>query len=596
MINQENIIEKTRIFMKKEKINFLIVFSTDKYLNEYVDLNENARYILTGFSGSTGDALVTPKDVFLFVDGRYHLQADEEVNKNLITVVKVGMDKSPQIALYEKIAELSDHAAKIGIISKKMGCGGFRKLLDILSEKNGNIKEFDFDPVMKFAGVKKSEKINELRDIPTEISGLSAEEKLDLIIKNNHENNIDVLVITKLEEIAYLCNLRGNEIPYSSSFKAKAVINSEKCFVFTDLRRITPEIRKKLGNRFIFDENDFLKDLENLSEPVNIGFDLNSMTLSDCRKLERFKHRLIEVKDSPIALMKSVKNIQELEHIQECFLKTDIVINRAISWLNQNLEHGVSVSEKDFSDKIKSLFFEEGAVGLSFETIAASGKNTAFIHYTKADPEKFIQPGELVLLDCGAYFKGGYATDITRTFLAKIKETSASAKQKEIYTRVLKAFLHGINYDLQESTTGFDIDKKVRDIISQDKPEGFNFSHGTGHGVGISVHESPPRLAPSEVSQTKLLTGMCFTIEPGLYCDDWGGVRIENTVVITPAPQGNELQKPPAKQSSASAFSTPASQIISLTKTKFDDNLINYDLLTEQEKIWLEKYKKQEIG
>lgn len=574
MIKREDIIEKTRLFMKKEKINFLIVFSTDEYLNEYTALDENARYILTGFSGSMGDALVIPKDVFLFVDGRYHLQADEEVDKNLITVVKVGMDKSPQTALYEKIAELSDHMAKIGIVLKKMNCGGYRKLLDMLAEKNAKYKELDFDPVMDFAGIKKTEKVSQLRFAPTEISGLSPEEKLDLVIKENHKNDIDVLVITKLEEIAYLTNLRGNEIPYSSSFKAKAVINSEKCFIFTDLNKITPEIREELGNKFIFEneDDDFSKDLENFPEPLNVGYDFYSMNLSDCRKLERLKHKLIEVKDSPIASMKSVKNRQELEHIQECFLKTDIVVNRAISWLNQKLEQGEKISEKDFSNKVKSLFFEEGAVGLSFEPIAASGKNTAFIHYTKANPEKFIKSEELVLLDCGGYFEGGYATDITRTFLAGGRKVSADTKQKEIYTKVLKGFLHGINYEPEEITTGFDIDKKIREIIAQDKPDGFNFSHGTGHGVGISVHESPPRIGPSEVSRTKLLSGMVFTIEPGLYCENWGGVRIENTVTIT------------------------ENKIKSLTKARLDDNLINYDLLTEQEKIWLENYQKQAIG
>ena len=578
MINREALIEKTRLFMKKEKLNILIVFSTDEYLNEYVALDDNARYLLTGFSGSTGDVVITPADIFLFVDGRYHLQADEEVNNSLITVVKVGMDKSPQTALYEKIAELSDHIAKVGIVSKKISCGGFRKLLDVLSKKNIIIKELDVDPVIEAADKLKTKKVSELRLIPNEISGMSAEEKLKLIIKNNHKNYIDVLVVTKLEEIAYLTNLRGNEISYSSSFKTKALINSEKCFIFTDLRKITPEIREKLGNKFVFENEDadFSKDLEKIHEQINIGYDLNSMNLHDCRKLERLNHKLVEIKESSIAQMKAVKNRQELEHFYECFLKTDIVVNRAICWLNQNLEHGRQISEKDFSDKVKSLFSEEGAFGLSFEPIVASGRNTAFIHYTKADPEKFIKSGELVLLDCGAYFEGGYATDITRTFLAKDKETFANSKQKEIYTRVLKAFLHGINFELEENTTGFDIDKEVREIINQEKPEGFNFSHGTGHGVGISVHESPPRLGPSEASETKLLSGMCFTIEPGLYCDEWGGVRIENTVSIIE--QNGKME------------------IKSLTKAKLDDNLIDKDLLTEQEKIWLENYQKQAIG
>ncbi len=579
MINHQNIIEKVRFFMKNEKINFLIIPSTDKFLNEYIDLNENSRYILTGFRGSTGDALVTPEDVFLFVDGRYHLQAEEETDKTLITVVKVGIDKSPQSALYDKIAEMSDHNAKIGIITEKTGCGAFRKLLATLSGKNAEYKEFDFDPVEKIAEIKKPEKLSELKFVPVEISGLSPEEKLDLIINEKKERNAEVLVITKLEEIAWLTNLRGDEISFSSSFKAKAVINSEKCFLFTDLSRISPAIKRSLGKKFIFDDGNFnltfLKDIEKHKEPINIGYDLNSMNLNDCRKLERTNHKLIDVKDSPIALIKAVKNSQELGHIQECFLKTDIAVSRLISWLNQRLENNRKTSEKELSEKLKNLFFEEGATGLSFETIAASGRNTAFIHYTNANPEKLINPDELVLLDCGAYFEGGYATDITRTFLAGGIKAKADNRQKEIYTKVLKAFLNGINYELNENTTGFDIDKKVRGIINQDKPEGFNFSHGTGHGIGISVHESPPRLGPSEVSATKLLAGMCFTIEPGLYCDEWGGVRIENSVTII--------------------NSNGRLEIKSMTKARLDDNLINYNLLSEQEKIWLENYQKQSI-
>lgn len=579
MTSSQEIIKKTRQFMKNEKINYLIVFSTDEYLNEYIDLKENSRYILTGFSGSTGDALVTPENIFLFVDGRYHLQAEEETDKNLVTVVKVGIEKSPQKALYEKIAELSEGTIKIGIISNKINCGSYRKLLDELVEKDVIYKEFDFDPVLKIAGIEKRKNINPLRLVSKEISELSTEEKLDLVVKYNKKNNLDSLIITKLEEIAYLTNLRGKEIPYSSTFKAKLIVHYDKCYIFTDLNRIPQEILQTFGERFIFDEEEVcfkIIDLwEKIPTSINIGYDFNSMTLSRCRYIEKLKHKLVDVKESPVSLMKSIKNTCELKHMRECFLKTDIVVNRAICWLRQGLEYGQKISEKDFSAKVKALFFEEGAVDLSFETIAACGRNTAFIHYTKANPEKFIQPGDIVLLDCGAYFEGGYATDITRTFLAGGKKASADKKQKEIYTGVLKAFLHGINFELDENTTGFDIDKKVREIIEQNKPEGFNFGHGTGHGIGISVHESPPRLGPSEISKTKLQAGMCFTIEPGLYCDDWGGVRIENTVEII---EINGKLK-----------------IKSLTKASLDDNLIEETLLTEQEKNWLNNYQYQAI-
>lgn len=566
--------------MKKEKINFLPVFPADEYLNEYIDLNENSVYLLTNFSGSAGDVLVTLNEIFLFADGRYHLQAEKETDKNFVTVIKAGPDKSPQTILYEKISELSSgETAKIGIISNKINCGNYKKLLDELAGKNIIYKEFDFDPVTKTAGVERRKTGNPLRQVRQETAILSAEEKLDLIIKSNNKKNIDALIVTKLDEIAYLLNLRGNEIPYSSCFRAKLIIHYDNCYIYTDLDKIPDKIKDRLGKRFIFDKEELcykiLEKWESIPARINIGYDFNSMTLSRCRCIERLKHKLVDINKSPVALMKAVKNPGELNHMRAYILKTDIVVNRAICGLRQDLEKGLKVSEKDFFDKIEELFIEEGASGLSFKTIAACGKNTAFIHYTKASPENFIQPEDIVLLDCGAYFEDGYASDITRTFLAGGNRIAASDKQKEIYTKVLKAFLHGINYKLKEHTTGYDIDKKVRKIIEKDKPDGFKFSHGTGHGIGISVHEFPPRIGTSELSKTKLLPGMCFTIEPGLYCDEWGGVRTENIVTIIE--QDGKMQ------------------IKSLTKAALDDNLIDKNLLTRQEKIWLENYRKQSI-
>ncbi len=580
MIDNNSILEKVRSFMKKEKIDFLIVNATDEYLNEYIDIEQNSRYILTGFTGSTGDALVSQKEVFLFVDGRYHLQAEEETDEKTITVVKVQMNKSPSVALYEKISECSDGLQKIGIIATKTNCASYSKLFSTLADKNFEYKELHYDPIIQLANIETERKFFSLKFISEEITGSAPSEKLERLIKNNHKNDIDILILTKLDEIAYLTNLRGEQIPYNSSFKAKAIINSEKCFLFADIDKNNSDIEKKLGINFEIEEekefDDGLKQISKIHKSAVIAYKPSDMNLSICRKIEQLNQKLIQIKNNSLASMKSVKNQAELQHMTECFLKTDIVISRVVSWLNQELESNHKVSEKDLSDKIKACFFEEGANALSFETIAASGANTAFIHYTKANPDKFIQKGELVLVDCGAYFQGGYATDITRTFLAGGQKTLADKEQKTLYTAVLKAFLNGINYKIDENTTGFDIDKKVRDVIDQNKPEGFNFAHGTGHGIGICVHESPPSLSPSELSKTKLVPGMCFTIEPGLYCDKKGGVRIENTVTI--------IEKNGKKQ------------IKSLTKANLDDNLIDYSLLNQQEKIWLEEYTKNKMG
>ena len=163
------------------------------------------------------------------------------------------------------------------------------------------------------------------------------------------------------------------------------------------------------------------------------------------------------------------------------------------------------------------------------------------------------------MLDCGGYYEGGYATDITRTFLAG-NDAKSDSLQKRVYTTVLKAFLNAYHLDIDEYTTGFDIDQKARSIIEENKPEGFLFSHGTGHGVGISVHEYPPSISPGELSKKPLKEGMCFTIEPGIYNDDWGGVRLENTVFLSKINGILKLQ--------------------SLSKVSFDEKLIDFDMFS----------------
>lgn len=568
------LIQELRSFMKKEGIDIFVVNATDEYLNEYIELEQNPRYLLTGFSGSTGDAVVTKDQIFLFVDGRYHIQADQEVDKNIITVVKVGLNESIRTALINKIDELSEPENVIGFVSTKISYFGYRVLTENLSEKNLVFREFNFDPVLDIAGIKEPQAKEPLRYIGTEISGLTPVEKLDKVLKEMKELNIDVLLVNKLEEIAYLLNLRGQEIPFNSSFRAKAIINDGKCLVFMDLNKLPDDIKANFKGKFRFlDISLFEKEFDKLNNLV-IGFSPASVNLYNYRLVEKSKSVQLDI--NPIAKMKAVKNREEISHIKDNFRKSDIVISRAISWLNQGLENGVKLSEKDFADRVKALFFEEGAYGLSFGVLAASGKNSAIIHYTNPSTEKFIEKGELVLLDCGAYFEGGYATDTTRTFLAKSKETKADKELKKIYTMVLKAFLNGLNYPVDENINGFDIDKKVREIIHKDVDESFTFPHGTGHGVGISVHESPPRLSPAEEAKKPLEQGMCFSIEPGLYKNDWGGVRLENTVTLT-AENGKLV-------------------ISCLTRSKFDENLIDYDLLDEQEKEWLKNYQNNSIG
>lgn len=580
MFNAVKEISKIRDFLNKENLDFFLVKYTDEFLSEYVKLETNSRYLITGFTGSTGDALVAKDKIYLFVDGRYHIQAEDETNPEFVEVVKLDLNTTELKATLDIIYSCPDKNIRIGIPSAKTSVYYYNKFVEELKklDKNIDIVEYPHDP--NHVHLVSEQGKRNLFYVYPEIAGILTEEKIVDIETELKKQDIDVFLITKLEEIAYLSNLRSFDNPYNSTFPAMALIYNYKCFIFTDLHAISDEITDKFSKNIEYKSfEQFEAILEQVHDDLSvksIGYDETSINLFNYRKLQNSGKRLININPNPVSQMKSIKNYYELNHFREMFLKTDIVVTRAIQTLNQKLESGEKVTEKDFSDIVKNLFQQEGAKSLSFEPITASGTNSAIIHYSNPDNKKEIRIGDLVLLDCGGYFEGGYATDITRTFIAGGKKALVDKKTKKIYTQVLKAFLNGLNYPLTEDTGGFDIDKTVRDIINQNMEEGFTFPHGTGHGVGISVHELPPRIGTSELSKTPLKEGMCFTIEPGLYCEDWGGVRLENTVVLVK--ENNKLK------------------IKSLSKCGFDENLIDYSLLNENEKEWLKSYNYGIIG
>lgn len=564
-----NSLKNLRKFMTENDLSFFVVPSTDEYLNEYNELSNNARFAITNFSGSTGDAIVTHDNVYLFVDGRYHKQADDEVDNNTVTVVKLDISQPMKQSLFDKLEELSSESAKVGIIGSKTSFKDFKKL----DEKKLNLIEYNSDIVLDLAKDKnKKNTLQTLNFVPIEISGKSSDEKLEFIA---NQLKTETFIITKLEEIAYLTNLRSFQIPFSSSLKAKAVISFGKCYIFADIENLE-KIKSKFSEKFEFlPENAFGDFVKKLDKSTKIGLDFGSITLKTYRELENTGCELIETA-SPIAEMKAIKTEAEINHMKECFLCSDIVLNRVICWVRQSLDKGEIITEKDLSDKVTQYFNEQGAFGLSFNTIASADKNTAIIHYGNPRSEKIIADGSLVLLDFGGYFDGGYATDCTRSFLASKQDTPATDEQKFIYTSVLRGILHGLNVPITPETSGFDIDSKVREIVNQNLKEGFAFSHGTGHGVGISVHEFPPSISSSELAKTPLKAGTVFTIEPGLYNQNWGGVRLENTVYIQ------------EKNGSLS--------IKTLVKYNFDKKLINYEMLSHDEKNWLSNYQKSAIG
>ena len=534
-----------RKFLEQENLDYFLIPSTDEYLNEYVPLEENSRYHLTGFKGSAGDVLVGIDDAFLFVDGRYHKQADEEVYHSLITVVKLELAKTQRSAIADILQRKTN--LKIGVISSKISYHSFCELKKEV--KNAEFVLYDKDPVQEGVSVKSASAYQ----VKEKITGMSADKKLGII---QNEMTTDIIIITKLDEIAYLTNYRSNSILYSSCFKAKAVIERERCLIFTDCK-LESNFGKKIGKKFeILPENEFFEYLKIPQKTMVITSSINMKTYNAIEQ-----HLLKAVKNSPIAEMKAVKNQSEIEYMKRCFKKTDKVIKKVQKWLARKNQK----TQIELANKTKKYFERQWAKGLSFKTIAASGEDTAIVHFT-APSEKIID-NTLVLLDCGGYFKGGYATDITQTFFVGHEP---SFDYKVIYTAVLKGFLAGINFNLTPKSMGKNLDEVVRKIVEKNALEGFKFSHSTGHGVGILVHENPPFITFSEAGEVLLKPNMCFSIEPGLYKDGAFGVRIERVVYI------DENYK-----------------IVPLSKAPFDEKLINYNMLSEEEIQQVKKWQSQ---
>ena len=500
-------VEEIREFMKEQGVNFLLVNSTNKYLEEYTPLEENSRYFLTDFSGSTGDVLVTFEDIYLFVDGRYHIQADLEVNHDIVSVVKLQTGQTFLDELIKKIPQ----GETLGIFAKKNSQTRVEYL-----EKNGiNLTYFKNDPLDKSIEYDSSNIVK--------VDGVSVEEKI---------KDIDIdgaVLITNLEEVAYLFNLRDFSKNYSSKIRGKAVILAGRA-------------------RLLDDIDDFVESYKG-----KIYVDKSTINAYDYKLVGE---KVEVLSDSPIKLMKSVKTDDEINHYLEAFKRTDM----AVKAIRDYIENNDNISEYDIAEQLEREFKRFGAKSLSFKSIVAKDKNSALAHYSKCSKDEILKDGSLVLIDCGAYYGQGLATDITRVFV----KGNPSELQKRVYTTVLKMFLNAYNSDLK---VGYDIDNLARKIYSENEIEGFVFNHGLGHGIGVSVHEYPPNLSKNEMAKVEIKNNMCFTIEPGLYNENYFGVRLENSCYMKDG------------------------KIKSFVHMNYEKKLIDFSMLTGQEKEWLNEFE-----
>lgn len=554
-------VARVRALLLERGLDAVLVRSTDRFLNEYVPKDESTRLWLTGFSGSMGEALVGREVAWVCVDGRYYLQADQETAGTPFQVDRVPLGTPLRTALFRRARELVERGArKIGYEPDRFAVQELEELEKLLAGTGAelvptrpSLVELARGPIVEPRGP--------VRAIDPRRVGRSVQEKLALVRPALAQAGVSALLVQRLDELAYAANLRGGDFPFQATFRGLGLVFPERLVLATDPAMVPAGAREP--GLVVVPEGAWTKELP---RGAKVAYDPAGSTPAALQELRAAGAEPVPLA-SPLQELKAQKTPQELQAMKSAFARADAVVEQAVAFVQDRLDRGQRVTEQDLAQEVERLFLASGATGLSFRVIAAAGKNGAHIHYSHPDPERAIQAGELVLLDTGAYYEEGYATDLTRTFLAGSR-AKATPEQRRNFTLVLKAAIAGMSARLPAGARGDQLDAITRAPMWA---AGLDYNHGTGHGVGINVHEAPPRV--STTGAIPLREGQVFSIEPGVYLPEFGGVRIENLCTLVPAP-------------GCAGFL----EVVPLTSAAVDERLIDTSLLVPAEEAWLQRW------
>ncbi|MCA6598589.1 MAG: aminopeptidase P family N-terminal domain-containing protein [Pseudanabaena sp. M046S1SP1A06QC] len=581
--------------LAKHKLDAYFVPSADEHLNEYLPEAKQRRQWISGFTGSAGDFLIDTDHAWVFVDPRYYEQADMQVDATLQKVCKVGLEDHQTVE--EVLEELGANAAKqektfrLGIDPFTITISQYRRFADHLNASGVDIVpilENLVDTVRSQSPWAESEPIPAFGDqpviaLPDEITGESLTKKLERVREALGKKKAAILPVTKLDQIAWLYNLRGHDVECNPVFISYAIVTLTDAYLFTNTSRIDEAVRQFLtGQVQILDYEQYLPTLRSLAANhryVLIAAPQN--TYGTYLQLKEVKAKIVDG-DNPIENFKSHKNAIEIAQMQQANLKASWAKTLTIKWIEEQITAGNVISERDVAHKIERLYkHQEGFIELSFPTIAGTGANGSIVHYSNPNPDCKLINGDLLLLDSGSQFYGG-TTDDTRS----ISIGEPTAEQRDRYTEVLKSHINCAMQKFPKGTTGSQIDGIARSSLWQ---SGLDYGHGTGHGVGVflNVHEGPNGIS-KRVSQS-LDLGTINSIEPGYYQPKWGGIRLENLYFV------KEVKQEYPKSVSDNPNKTPWYEFESLTYIPFDKKLIDRSKLNAQQIAWLENYYKKVI-
>lgn len=558
---------RLRELMKREHLSAFIFPSTDAHQSEYVADHWRGREWISGFNGSAGTAVVTMKSAALWTDSRYFLAAEEQLEDTEYQLMRLKMEGTPTIAEWLG-KELQDvQSPEVGLDGMVNSYNYVKDLSYSLRKLGGITLRTNLDPLEQIWENRPSLPANPVEIQPLEYAGETLASKVVRIRKSLRELHADGMLVSALDDIAWTLNLRGTDVHCNPVFVSYLLIESDKVSLFVDDNKLSPEVKPYLQDNQVslYNYNKVEKCLESYSE-YNILLDGDETSYYLWKTV---KCQEIVAAASPISAMKAVKNKAEIEGYRSAMLKDGVAMVKFLKWLKPAVEAGgqteISIDEKLTSLRAEQKLFRD----ISFDTIAGYAQHGAIVHY-EATPETdvVLKPEGLILIDSGAQYQDG-TTDITRT----IALGAVSEEMKHIYTLVLKAHIQLELVKFPDGASGTQLDAVGRECMWR---EGYNFLHGTGHGVGsyLCVHEGPHQIR-MEWMPTPLRAGMTLTDEPGLYLAGKFGVRIENTVLISDY-MSTEFGK--------------FLQIEPLTLCPIDTTPIDVDMLLPEEIDWLNAY------
>ncbi|KAG5518749.1 hypothetical protein PMAC_002718 [Pneumocystis sp. 'macacae'] len=578
IVSTGHLLEKLRCLMKENEIDFYtlmkqVVPSRDAHSSEYISDSDARRAFISGFDGSAGCAVISETQALMFTDGRYFLQASQQLDKNW-TLMKLGLSGVP--TWQEWIIQNSNKENVISVDSSLISFNDAKILSKKLEEQSGaKLLGSNHNLVDEVWGDKKPERpVNSVTVHPLKFAGEESYSKISKISRILKEKKAYAFLVTMLDDIAWLFNLRGTDIPYNPVFFAYALIMHNEVVLYIDDRKLDCYVKEYLKDVKIRPYESIFSDLENLRNKLEGKKVIISDNASWALAIALGETN-IEVMRSLICDAKAVKNKIEIDGMRNCHIRDGVALVKFFAWLEEFLKNQGVLDEVNAADQLEVYRKEQAYfMGLSFPTISSSGKNGAIIHYK---PEKLscsnININQIYLCDSGAQYSDG-TTDVTRTYHFGVP----TLREKLTFTLVLKGHIAIAKAIFPKGTTGYSLDILARQYLWN---IGLDYMHGTGHGVGsfLNVHEPPIGIAlRQEYIELPFLPGMVLSDEPGFYENGCYGQRIESILVVKEVSTPNNFAE---KQFYGFEY---------LTMCPIGLNLIDITLLDKSEKKWLNDY------